>query len=199
MCSVLGVPVGQITGVVGHNAVQTSKVSNLISRYSPPPPADPADGDRLQSTNWENSALFLVSCFQYILVAAVFSIGPPFRKPMWSNGNLIFIFLAVITMLIEALTGWLMFSLIVLTMLNLMVLLGPPQAASVILQLMRIPFSGRTALLWAVCLNVVLSLAFERWGVEVAARVVGVFLKFYRDRRRIRGGKAYKLVENAGR
>lgn len=92
-----------------------------------------------------------------------------------------------------------MFSLIVLTLLNLLVLLVPPQAASVILQLMRLPFSGRTALLWAACINVVVSLAFERWGVEVAARAIGVFLKFYRDRRRIRGGKAYKLVENAGR
>ena len=57
------------------------------SRYTAPEPKDPnADDDKLEATNYENSALFLVSCFQYILVAAVFSIGPPFRKQMWTNG-----------------------------------------------------------------------------------------------------------------
>lgn len=51
------------------------------------PDADPyGDGAHLKATNFENSALFLVSCFQYILVAAVFSIGPPYRQPMWTNG-----------------------------------------------------------------------------------------------------------------
>ena len=58
-----------------------------MSRYTAPVPKDPnADDDKLEATNYENSALFLVSCFQYILVAAVFSIGPPFRKQMWTNG-----------------------------------------------------------------------------------------------------------------
>ncbi len=51
-------------------------------------PADPnSKDDKLEATNYENSTLFLVSCFQYILVAAVFSIGPPFRKQMWTNGK----------------------------------------------------------------------------------------------------------------
>ena len=58
-----------------------------LHRYIPPVPNDPnSNGDKLEATNYENSALFLVSCFQYILVAAVFSIGPPFRKHMWTNG-----------------------------------------------------------------------------------------------------------------
>jgi cation-transporting ATPase 13A2 len=63
-------------------------IDTTIYRYQSPPPPDPTNGDNhLQASNFENSALFLVSCFQYILVAAVFSIGPPFRKPMWTNGT----------------------------------------------------------------------------------------------------------------
>lgn len=56
-------------------------------RYTPPVTNDPDNDDgKLAARNYENSALFLVSCFQYILVAAVFSIGAPYRKPMWTNG-----------------------------------------------------------------------------------------------------------------
>ncbi|CAA7259088.1 unnamed protein product [Cyclocybe aegerita] len=57
--------------------------------YTPPPTSHPGEdgGNKLESTNYENSVLFLVSCFQYILVAAVFSIGPPYRKSMWTNGK----------------------------------------------------------------------------------------------------------------
>lgn len=34
---------------------------------------------------WENSAIFLFSCYQYIIAAVVFSKGPPFRKPFYTN------------------------------------------------------------------------------------------------------------------
>ncbi|SPB48979.1 unnamed protein product [Aspergillus niger] len=35
--------------------------------------------------NSENTVLFLLSCFQYILSSVVLSVGPPFRRPMSSN------------------------------------------------------------------------------------------------------------------
>ncbi|KAF3002795.1 hypothetical protein E8E14_001829 [Neopestalotiopsis sp. 37M] len=35
--------------------------------------------------NSENTALFLVSCFEYTLIGVVLSAGKPFRQPMWQN------------------------------------------------------------------------------------------------------------------
>lgn len=144
--------------------------------YEPPPPNDPSQGDQLEAQNFENTVLFLVSCFQYILVAAVFSIGPPYRQPMWTN-------------------GWLMISLIVLTAFNLLVLLGPPRMVTGILELMYIPFSARLLLLGAAILNVGMSVAYEHWGTDLISDMVRNLVDMHEGRRRIRDGKTYRAVE----
>jgi cation-transporting ATPase 13A2 len=43
------------------------------------------DKDHSNSLNSQNTALFLVSCFQYILSAVVLSVGKPYREPMSRN------------------------------------------------------------------------------------------------------------------
>ncbi|KAL3228601.1 cation-transporting ATPase [Nakaseomyces bracarensis] len=40
--------------------------------------------DAVQSS--DNTVLFFISNFQYILTSIVLSIGPPYREPMWKNG-----------------------------------------------------------------------------------------------------------------
>ncbi|KAF2474203.1 uncharacterized protein BDR25DRAFT_323219 [Lindgomyces ingoldianus] len=68
--------------------------------YQPPI----VDKDHSNSLNSQNTTLFLVSCFQYILSAVVLSVGKPFRQPM--SQNLPF----VITMLLTlAITFYLLF------------------------------------------------------------------------------------------
>ncbi|KAK5257439.1 hypothetical protein LTR16_000659 [Cryomyces antarcticus] len=49
--------------------------------YKPPV----LDKEHSNSQNSENTTLFLVSCFQYILSAIVLSVGPPFRQSMAHN------------------------------------------------------------------------------------------------------------------
>ncbi|KAJ3806480.1 hypothetical protein F5876DRAFT_49962 [Lentinula aff. lateritia] len=151
--------------------------------YSPPPSPDANDdSNQLESTNFENSVLFLISCFQYILVAGVFSIGPPYRKPMWTNVLL-------------------MFSLATLTAFNLLVLLSPPQAIADLLTLMMIPTEGRLKLLLAVAINMAICILYEGFGYLAVAGIVGQIMKWRKRNRRIRetGGKVYKAVEGGMR
>ncbi|OCH89011.1 Ca-transporting ATPase [Obba rivulosa] len=148
--------------------------------YTPPPAADPSgDDDKLEAKNYENTALFLVSCFQYILVAAVFSIGPPFRKPMWTN---------VLFML----------SLSCLSAFNLLVLLWPPRPVVSILELVPLPSSARVTLLFAIIANIFAAFAYEEWGTKLVSHVIGLFFQL-RRRRRVRDGKIYKAVEGGMR
>ncbi|EIW62465.1 Ca-transporting ATPase [Trametes versicolor FP-101664 SS1] len=148
--------------------------------YTPPAEKDPGgDDDKLESLNYENSTLFLVSCFQYILVAAVFSIGPPFRKQMWTN-------------------GWFMASMACLSVFNLVVLLAPPGWIADVLELMTLPGLARATLLLAVVINVLASLAFEQWGTQAVASVIGWVMELRRHQRS-RDGKLYKAVEGGMR
>jgi cation-transporting P-type ATPase 13A2 len=147
--------------------------------------------------NYENSVLFMISCFQYILVAAVFSIGPPYRKSIWTNGTINSH--TTCTIALTANSGWLMFSIVTLTLFNLLVLLHPPQSVRLILELVILPFSARTSLFFAAIFNVALSMAFEEWGTHIVALLIGALFRLRRGRRRIREGNAYKAVEGGMR
>ena len=54
--------------------------SSLVSRFEPHIPE--ADDDFI---SYENTAVFSISAFQYIILAIAFSKGPPYRKTMFSN------------------------------------------------------------------------------------------------------------------
>ncbi|KAL9011027.1 MAG: hypothetical protein Q9173_004097 [Seirophora scorigena] len=57
------------------------RVTDRDHRFVPPV----LDKQRSNIENSENTALFLVSCFQYTLSAIVLSVGPPFRQTMANN------------------------------------------------------------------------------------------------------------------
>jgi len=144
-----------------------------------PPTHVPGD-DALNTTNYENTVLFLVSSFQYILVAAVFSIGPPYRLPIWTNVLL-------------------MLCIVVLTAFSTLILLAPPPMVSSVLDTLSIPLSARLTLLGAVVANALLCSALERWE-PLAKIITWVTTRVKnRPRRSVRDGKLYKAVEGGMR
>lgn len=88
-----------------------------------------------------------------------------------------------------------MFSLVLLGLMNTVILLLPPKFTVILLDLMTLPYSARTTLLVGVVVNVIVSVMFERWGVQYLAQIVGSLTKMYQEHRRIQLGKAYKLVD----
>jgi cation-transporting ATPase 13A2 len=88
-----------------------------------------------------------------------------------------------------------MFSVVVLTAINLVILLSPPRSAIVILELMNMPVTARRTLLLAVVVNCVVSVMYEQWGAKAVAELVEWVLRHRRDRKRWRDGRAYQRVE----
>ncbi|KAH8547645.1 hypothetical protein BGW37DRAFT_230305 [Umbelopsis sp. PMI_123] len=110
------------------------------SWYSPPD-YDP-DGENIEC--FENTVLFLLSCYQYILIAVVFSVGPPYRQPVWSNVRLII-------------------TLIVLTLLTVVTTLFPPPFLYAKLELENLPFQFRCTLLLVAITNFAICSCCEKY------------------------------------
>lgn len=95
--------------------------------------------------------------------------------------------------------GWLMISLIALSLFSILVLLSPPQPVVLVLELMPLPWAARGTLLFAAAINVALSVSFERWCAQVMAQLIGGLFLLRCGRWRGREGKAYKVVEGGMR
>ncbi|GAA5825204.1 hypothetical protein JCM11251_006142 [Rhodosporidiobolus azoricus] len=143
-----------------------------------PPTIDP---DKLDIVSYENTSLFLMSSFQYILVAAVFCVGPPYRQPLYTN-------------------RWLVAALVALASFSVYTLFMP--SSSYIFQLLEfidLPHEFHLELLLLIIANVGASWAFESVGAQAVARWIGEMQRKYRRMRgrRKESGKVYKAVARA--
>lgn len=52
-------------------------------------PTTAGDGDEFDHILcWENTVVFLISCYQYLILGVVYSKGLPYRQPIYKNGKL---------------------------------------------------------------------------------------------------------------
>ena len=86
-----------------------------------------------------------------------------------------------------------------LFLINIWLLLSPSEVVAKLLTLVELPSTARYSLLIAAALNIVLSLAFERWGTVIASDLIARIVHLWSlsgGRGKVREGKAYKAVEN---
>ncbi|CAO3668835.1 unnamed protein product [Umbelopsis ramanniana] len=135
-----------LVSLVGHIIINSSFQFAMYfyirtQAWYSPPNYDP-DGENIEC--FENTILFLLSCYQYILVAVVFSVGPPYRQPVWSNVRLII-------------------TLIVLTLLTVVTTLYPPGFLNEKLELENMPFDFRCVLVLVALTNFIICTCCEKY------------------------------------
>ncbi|NXA31246.1 AT133 ATPase, partial [Eudromia elegans] len=108
--------------------------------------------------NYENTTLFFISSFQYLIVAIVFSKGKPFRQPCYKN------FLFVI-------------SVLVLYVFIFFIMLHPVESIDTVLELVCVPYEWRLRILIIVIVNAIVSVlveeAVDHWGVCFLSSLFG--------------------------
>ncbi|XP_008264911.1 polyamine-transporting ATPase 13A3 isoform X3 [Oryctolagus cuniculus] len=99
--------------------------------------------------NYENTTVFFISSFQYLIVAIAFSKGKPFRQPCYKN-----YFFVV--------------SVIMLYVFILFIMLHPVASIDQVLQIVCVPYQWRITMLIIVVVNALVSIMVEesvdRWG-----------------------------------
>ncbi|WFD35064.1 hypothetical protein MCUN1_001912 [Malassezia cuniculi] len=136
--------------------------------------------DKLNVINYENTTLFLVSSFQYITVAAVFSVGPPYRLPIYTNPMLLV-------------------SLMSLGLVSLYVLFVQSGYLFDLFGLVTLPMSFHWTLFTIVAVNTAMCFVFESYLSGPTLRVVKALLRVIHpsrkhDKHRKHDSKAYKAI-----
>ncbi|XP_048833620.1 polyamine-transporting ATPase 13A3 isoform X1 [Brienomyrus brachyistius] len=98
--------------------------------------------------NYENTTLFYISSFQYLIVAIVFSKGKPFRQPSYKNWPFVL-------------------SALILYSFLFFILLYPTSAIDNFLQIVCVPFEWRMTMLFIIGLNATVSILMEMFILDI--------------------------------
>ncbi|KAM3876404.1 polyamine-transporting ATPase 13A3 [Diretmus argenteus] len=98
--------------------------------------------------NYENTSLFYVSSFQYLIVAIVFSKGKPFRQPSYKNWPFVL-------------------SALILYIFLLFIMFYPVHAIDEVLEIVCVPFEWRIKLFLIILVNAAVSVVVETLVLDV--------------------------------
>ncbi|XP_073751492.1 polyamine-transporting ATPase 13A3 isoform X3 [Callorhinus ursinus] len=98
--------------------------------------------------NYENTTVFFISSFQYLIVAIAFSKGKPFRQPCYKN-----YFFVV--------------SVIILYVFILLIMLHPVASIDQVLQIVCVPYQWRVTMLMIVLVNALVSIMVENFFLDM--------------------------------
>ncbi|KAF3827432.1 hypothetical protein GH733_002918 [Mirounga leonina] len=98
--------------------------------------------------NYENTTVFFISSFQYLIVAIAFSKGRPFRQPCYKN-----YFFVV--------------SVIILYVFILLIMLHPVASIDQVLQIVCVPYQWRITMLMIVLVNALVSIMVENFFLDM--------------------------------
>ncbi|KAK4054952.1 hypothetical protein OIO90_003293 [Microbotryomycetes sp. JL221] len=142
-----------------------------------PPVIDP---DELDVASAENTALYLVSQFQYLITAFVFCSGPPYKRPWFTSKSLVVTFIALM-----GLCTWSLFTT------------GGPLFD--VLELVDLPHEFHLELFLVVLANGALCWAYEEYGAQAVASTIKSWQRRWRRWRGTRKhqSKVYKAVKRS--
>ncbi|KAG0368660.1 hypothetical protein BGZ54_001471 [Gamsiella multidivaricata] len=148
-----------LTSLIGQILIQSlfQGAMFLIVRRQPWYIPPDYDSEEKNIECYENTVLFLLSCFQYLLVAIVFSVGPPYRRPMASNRPFVLITVGLV-------------------LISVIMVLFPTQWIADVMQLVHIPFSFRVFILILAGIDLGISLVCESHLFPIIARWIGEWL-----------------------
>ncbi|XP_036789074.1 polyamine-transporting ATPase 13A3 isoform X1 [Manis pentadactyla] len=98
--------------------------------------------------NYENTTVFFISSFQYLIVAVAFSKGKPFRQPCYRN-----YFFVV--------------SVIILYVFILFIMLHPVSSVDQVLQIVCVPYRWRITMLMIILVNALVSIMVENFFLDM--------------------------------
>ncbi|KAJ2719731.1 hypothetical protein GGI07_005031 [Coemansia sp. Benny D115] len=128
--------------------------------YEKPHATDPSDPDSIPIKGVLNTTIFVFSVFQYVFAGLIFSIGPPYRQPVYRN----YIYLAVITVLLA---------------FDLWVLLGPVPGFTSLFGIVHLKVWWRLFILGMVAANLVLCVLGEWLVFPMVARPLAKIFRLF--------------------